>query len=142
MRNGYKLTFNNGECEIVDKKLGEQVAVAKLSSNNLFPLNMKTHVAWKSATPEDTHLWHLRFGHLNFKGLQLLQQKNMVVGLPEIKNNEHVCEGCIYGKMHRLPFPKTVWRANAPLDLVHSEQEHLHWEIKGTFYFLLMTLRG
>ena len=45
----------------------------------------------------------------------------MVVGLPSIQKNDNVCEGCIYGKMHRLPFPKTVWKARAPLELVHAD---------------------
>lgn len=45
----------------------------------------------------------------------------MVVGLPEIQKNDEVCEGCIYGKMHRLPFPKSAWRARAPLELVHAD---------------------
>ena len=45
----------------------------------------------------------------------------MVFGLPFISSNLKVCEGCIYGKMHRLPFPKTSWRAKAPLQLVHAD---------------------
>ncbi len=33
-----------------------------------------------------------------------------------------VCVGCIYGKGHRLPFPKTsISRSTAVLDLVHSD---------------------
>ena len=44
----------------------------------------------------------------------------MVFGLPFISSNLKVCEGCIYGKMHRLPFPKTSWRAKALLQLVHA----------------------
>uniref|UniRef100_A0A2N9HWE6 Uncharacterized protein n=1 Tax=Fagus sylvatica TaxID=28930 RepID=A0A2N9HWE6_FAGSY len=58
---------------------------------------------------------------LNYQGLQLLKKRNMVVGLPSIQNNDRICEGCIYGKMHRLPFPKIAWRAHAPLELVHAD---------------------
>ena len=56
-----------------------------------------------------------------FNGLKLLKDKNMVLGLPPIAKLNQVCEGCIYGKMHRLPFPKTAWRAQAPLELVHAD---------------------
>uniref|UniRef100_A0A5B7BAZ6 Putative polyprotein n=1 Tax=Davidia involucrata TaxID=16924 RepID=A0A5B7BAZ6_DAVIN len=45
----------------------------------------------------------------------------MVIGLPNIEKEEKIYEGCIYGKMHRLPFPKTAWRANMPLELVHAD---------------------
>ena len=50
----------------------------------------------------------------------------MVLGLPFISSNLKVCEGCIYGKMHRLPFPKTSWRAKASLQLVHAD---IYWEM-------------
>ena len=32
----------------------------------------------------ESDVWHLRYGHLNIKGLQLLGNKEMVVGLPKI----------------------------------------------------------
>ena len=45
----------------------------------------------------------------------------MVQGLPPIAKLNQVCEGYIYGKMHRHPFPKTAWRARAPLELMHAD---------------------
>ncbi|KAG6494320.1 hypothetical protein ZIOFF_049344 [Zingiber officinale] len=39
----------------------------------------------------------------------------------EIKQQHEACEGCIYGKMHRFPFPTTAWRAHFPLELVHAD---------------------
>lgn len=45
----------------------------------------------------------------------------MVIGHPELETNTQVCEGCIYGKMHRFPFPKTTWRAKQPLELIHAD---------------------
>ncbi|KAG6494325.1 hypothetical protein ZIOFF_049349 [Zingiber officinale] len=75
----------------------------------------------RSESVDESYLWHLRYGHLNLKSLPLLKQKNMVVGLPEIKQQHEACEGCIYGKMHRFPFPKTAWRAHFPLELVHAD---------------------
>ena len=46
---------------------------------------------------KDSTKWHLRYGHLNIKGLKLLSQKKMVQGLPEITKMEF-CESCLYGK--------------------------------------------
>lgn len=83
------------------------------------PLQEK--VAFTGENFDQSQLWHLRYGHLNIKGLQLLKQKNMVIGLPEIEAKTQVCEGCIYGKMHRLPFPKTSWRAREPLEVIHTD---------------------
>lgn len=101
----------------------------RISQNNIFPLQMqsvhnmalKGVVDQKSEAIVQSFLWHLQYGHLNQKGLQLLKHKNMVAGLPQIKRETRICEGCIYGKMHRFPFPKTAWRASAPLELVHAD---------------------
>lgn len=38
-----------------------------------------------------------------------------------IDRNIQVCEECRYGKMHRLPSPKTSWRAKAPFELIHAD---------------------
>ena len=123
LRKGYSLLFDDGECTIYDKKHKLTVAKVGMSRNNVFPLSMPSNekIALKCEHVDDSHLWHLRYGHLNYQGLQLLKKRNMVVGLPSIQNNDRICEGCIYGKMHRLPFPKTAWRARAPLELVHSD---------------------
>ena len=62
----------------------------------------------------------------------------MVIGLPRISKINKVCEGCIYGKMHRLSFQKTAWRARAPLELVHSDIcESRTPSLNGSKYFLL-----
>ncbi|KAG6469823.1 hypothetical protein ZIOFF_070754 [Zingiber officinale] len=46
----------------------------------------------------------------------------MVQGLPHIEGKQHVCEGCAFGKQHRLPFPKGVsWRAKEKLELIHTD---------------------
>uniref|UniRef100_A0A2N9EI16 Integrase catalytic domain-containing protein n=1 Tax=Fagus sylvatica TaxID=28930 RepID=A0A2N9EI16_FAGSY len=121
LRKGYSLLFDDGECTVYDKKHKLTVAKVGMSRNNVFPLSMPSNekIALKCEHVDDSHLWHLRYGHLNYQGLQLLKKRNMVVGLPSIQNNDRICEGCIYGKMHRLPFPKTAWRARAPLELVH-----------------------
>ncbi|KAG6484843.1 hypothetical protein ZIOFF_053368 [Zingiber officinale] len=46
----------------------------------------------------------------------------MVQGLPHIEGKQHICEGCAFGKQHRLPFPKGVsWRAKEKLELIHTD---------------------
>ena len=46
---------------------------------------------------EASKLWHERFGHLNYKYLFDLSEKDMVIGLPKIKFSKGVCQGCILG---------------------------------------------
>ena len=113
LKKGYKINFDDDEGTIIDKKNNSIVAKVKMNSKNVFPLTMPLaeNFAFKTEKIDEAYLWHLRYGHLNYNGLKLLKDKNMVLGLPPIAKLNQVCEGCIYGKMHRLPFPKTAWRA-------------------------------
>ncbi|XP_077212794.1 uncharacterized protein LOC143847890 [Tasmannia lanceolata] len=47
----------------------------------------------------------MRYGHLNFGRLSLLQKLNMTVGIPSLNYDEKVCEACVLGKHHREQFP-------------------------------------
>ena len=91
------------------------------------------------------HIFGIKdFGHLNFQRLKILQEKNMVYGLPSITNNSEVCEECIFGKQYRISFSKQeAWRAKAPLELVHTlmfvaQWRPLHKLGTITSYYLLM----
>jgi len=86
--------------------------------------NKKTSVPAKKRVAVEDHSWnwHKRFGHLNYVSLKMLQDKEMVVGLPRLDNFGDVCKSCATGKSHREAFDKTeVWRASQPLELVHSD---------------------
>ena len=66
--------------------------------------------------------WHARFGHLNFRALRDLSCKGMVVGMPTVNRIEQVCDGCVHGKQHRIPFPQvSSFRADKVLQLVHAD---------------------
>jgi hypothetical protein len=68
-------------------------------------------------------LWHQRLGHLGVQNVKLLQSKNLVVGVDLGDACElPFCEGCVAGKLHRLPFPRgESTRASTLLEIVHSD---------------------
>ena len=49
--------------------------------------------------------------------------KNLVIGLPMLTTfgSDEICEGCQYGKAHRLPFDKSISRCKSPLELIHGD---------------------
>ncbi|KAK3007126.1 hypothetical protein RJ639_015840 [Escallonia herrerae] len=57
---------------------------------------------------DESMLWQCRYGHLNYPNLKELNKKDMVIRLPSIQSSNGVCEGCVYGKMHKLPFPTSA----------------------------------
>jgi transposase InsO family protein len=67
-------------------------------------------------------IWHLRFGHLNFRYLNQLASKEMVKGLPKIEIPNKICDGCLIGKQSRNAFNKSMpMRSSNVLEVVHSD---------------------
>ncbi|CAL8095191.1 unnamed protein product [Prunus armeniaca] len=87
----------------------------------MFPLHIQSDgpKCFSAKVNDPAWLWHLRYDHLNFRGLKMLHDKEMVTGLPQITCPTEVC---VVGKQHRETFPKgKAWRARRPLELVHSD---------------------
>lgn len=69
-------------------------------------------------------LWHKRYGHLNYRGLRSLAEKEMVKGIPKLANGEEeaTCEVCLKGKQIRGSIPKeSAWKSTYVLQLVHRD---------------------
>ena len=49
---------------------------------------------------------HESLGHVNKIRLQQMIRNQAVHSLDNIKDKDFFCEGCAYGKMHRLPYDK------------------------------------
>jgi hypothetical protein len=96
---------------------------SQMASNNLYPIITEAQLACFQTRHEDlSYLWHCRYGHLNHKGLQTLNQKQIVRDLPKIIDSKHVCEDCLVGKQHRDSIPKSSnWKSTKRLELVHSD---------------------
>lgn len=123
LEKGFDISMKDSYLTINDAR-GNLVAHVKMSKNRLFALNMKHDMmkCLKAIVKDESWLWHLRLGHLNFGGLKLLSTKNMVKGLPHIDHPDEVCEGCILGKHHRPSFSKEIrWRASRLLEIVHTD---------------------
>ncbi|CAL2269077.1 unnamed protein product [Prunus armeniaca] len=114
-----------------------EVAKIKMMANKVFPLIMtsKENYVLKAENVEESHLWHMRYGHLNQRSLQLLHKKDMVVGLPSIQSEKAICEGCIFGKFHRLPFSQSTWKARAPLELQDDVGLFSRTKVRSILFF-------
>ena len=96
---GYEIFIKDGVCLIQDAKLG-LIAQVNMTMNRMFPLYLHhtTHSCFSTKLKDAAWLWHFRYGHLNFGGLKILQQKNMVSGLPQVATPSQVCEECVVSK--------------------------------------------
>lgn len=113
--NGYDVSIKHGICRILDSNLG-LIAEAKMTANKLFPLHVQdigsTNFYFSAKLDSQAWLWHYRYGHLNYGGLKLLQQKKIVSGLPDFDIPADIYEYCVVGKQSCDSFPKgKAWRA-------------------------------
>ena len=87
---------------------------------------------------KDSWLWHLRFGHLNFRSLNQLITQDMVTRILSLEMPENFCEGCLVGKQSKNSFVSTMpMRSSRILEVVHSDvcgpfEEHI---IRGNIFF-------
>jgi hypothetical protein len=122
-----KVIFSPDEVEITEISSGR--IIAKGVANHAQKVYMFSHFlpysnpsALLIHANEASKLWHERFGHLNYKYLSDLSEKDMVIGLPKIKFSKGVCQGCILGKHPEHKFEKASHeRTSAPLELIHSD---------------------
>lgn len=125
-----QVNFDDDKCMVRDKANALTLMLTGTLCHGLYqldafqPVDQSAYHAF-TLTPAmiDAELWHARMGHVNFGSLMLMQRHNMLADLPLMeKPPDHICEGCILGKMHRFSFPRDqALRATAKLQLIHSD---------------------
>nr|GEX48905.1 hypothetical protein [Tanacetum cinerariifolium] len=76
-----------------------------------------------NASADESMLWHMRLGHLNFKTMNKLVRHNLVKGLPpKCFENDHTCVACVKGKQHKASCKtKLVNSMSNPLHTLHMD---------------------
>ena len=71
----------------------------------------------------DLRLWHQRLAHVSMGGIKSMAERGVVLGVKiNPKDSQQDCVGCILGKSHRTPIPRTrSSRATKLLERVHSD---------------------
>ena len=131
-RRGFNVSFIGDEVKIMCGK--KTVTTGTSLSENLYSLNIKhtsvddfsTLTAMAALTdgrPQPIHTWHKRLGHLAVSTIKKMASENMVDGLNIEKevDPKFFCEGCAYGKAHRLSFPTGRNRSGRIGELIHSD---------------------
>ncbi|GJY86718.1 putative ribonuclease H-like domain-containing protein [Tanacetum coccineum] len=105
--------FTETECLVLspDFKLIDesQVLLRVPRQNNMYSFDLKNVVPsgdltclFAKATIDESKLWHMRLGHVNFKTMNKLVKENLVRGLPsKTFENDHTCVACQKGKQHK-----------------------------------------
>ncbi|KAF7768485.1 hypothetical protein Agabi119p4_7728 [Agaricus bisporus var. burnettii] len=122
---GFNITISAHSIDF--KYQGRTLFTATIHSNNSAELDSSTvtsETAFSVSTlPVDLSLWHRRFIHHNYADVKSMISKDLVSGLKLESNSspDSICEPCLAGKMHSLPFPSSLNHNHSPLELVHSD---------------------
>ena len=106
---GAEVQFKGQSCKIM---INDKVYSIGHKHGKLYKLNSEPEASccFGSTDVKDNSLsmWNLRFGHLGYDNLKLLDNISLVVGLSVDQKEEfdRQCEGCTFGKQHRYRFPK------------------------------------
>ncbi|XP_014511675.1 uncharacterized protein LOC106770373 [Vigna radiata var. radiata] len=115
---------NQNRVEIYDNK-NRLVLISKTSDNRTFQVcfdGVENVHCLSAVKNEESWKWHLRFGHLNFRDLQGLEEKAMVTGMPPISLSDDACKSCLAGKQPRKAFQSEIeMRSRGCLDIVHVD---------------------
>ena len=121
---GFSVSMKDGMLELLDPNL-KLVLRSSFSRNRTFQANIKAaevQCLMVTKINQLSWLWHLRFGHLNFKSLNMLVTNNMVIGLPKLNVPKKGCDVCLIGKQPRNSFNSHLpIRAYSVLGVVHSD---------------------
>ncbi|KAF2306587.1 hypothetical protein GH714_019620 [Hevea brasiliensis] len=120
---GSTIVIGGGHLKLYDWR-NKLVVDVERRTNRLYiaKLQLATPINLMARMDDEPWTWHARYGHLNFNSLRKLSRRGMVKGLPSIDQVDKLCDGCLVGKQHRTSFPKkSEFRANKPLELVHSD---------------------
>ncbi|CAJ2647424.1 unnamed protein product [Trifolium pratense] len=117
--------FKNDTCKVFHEEKG-LIMATHMTMNRMFVIKAPVIVPHcmnaSSDGNDNANLWHQRYGHLSFKGMNVLAHKEMVIGLPKLKQPKEECSNCMKGKQQRQNVPKkSSWRASTKLELVHSD---------------------
>jgi hypothetical protein len=140
---GFTVTLGNGRLCVFDQA-GTLLISAPRTTNRMYlaKFGVAPPICLLAQVENQSWLWHGRYGHLNFKALGDLSAKEMVLGMPIIRKGvEQICDGCVLGKQHRVPFPKQAkFRAEENLELVHADLcgQITPKSLGGASYFLLV----
>ena len=92
-------------------------------AGQVVPALESAQLSSQSTLPLDASLWHRRFAHFHYAGVQKIIADKLVEGLRlESHSSPHpICEPCLAGKLNAAPFPKSLTVTSHLLQLVHSD---------------------
>lgn len=106
---GCLIIFGANKCWVLNVKQPSKVlAMGTINtSNGLYHMQMELQqlvtlmMETNSTTTATIKLWHKRFGHIHYQGLQVLSNPKHLLGMPFISTTSNICKHYMLGKQHK-----------------------------------------
>jgi len=141
---GYKVNFESDKCKISNEVTGKVIFIGKRFNNiYLLDIHHNNYVNECLISKEDeSWLWHRRLAHIHTDHLNILNAKELVSDLPNIKfQNNKLCDACVKGKQTRISFKsKDIISSKKPMDILHMDLfgQSRNVSLAGNFYALVI----
>lgn len=91
-------------------RLGNLMVRTTRSRNRLYKvlLEVENFKCLQLASTSESTKWHARLGHINSETMKLMNNKEIVNGMPKIEVEKDTCVSCLRGKQTRKPFPQAT----------------------------------
>jgi hypothetical protein len=102
--------------------MGKLLGTAPRTLENVYILNVKLKEDCHINSVDESWLWHIRLGHINFDNLVKVNNLGAVRNLPKIiKPSNAMCRHCQLGKQTRIRFKAKEYTTSKLLELVHTD---------------------
>ncbi|KAK3001904.1 LOW QUALITY PROTEIN: hypothetical protein RJ639_022194 [Escallonia herrerae] len=122
---GKYVLFGPKDVKVLDnvKEISADVIFSGEKKGSLFVMSAGEAYVKKTSQTNNAAIWHARLGHVGYQLLQQISSKKLVDGMPTLKNvrEDVICQGCQYGKSHRLPFKRSSNQRSTLFELVHAD---------------------
>lgn len=108
---------NGKECVFT---YGNKIVAVGIEVGNLYRIDLRvltSNIACTASKIDTLQLWHERLGHQNKRHIKAFLKNRGV----DVTIDNEFCDGCAYGKHHRLHFGERIERATVPRELIHSD---------------------
>ncbi|MCO5587373.1 hypothetical protein L7F22_041322 [Adiantum nelumboides] len=121
--------FNGDGLYVEEYKKNEKLVTQGKKVERMFTLNVNMPEMNAAMFSQGTcvvaniEIWHERIGHANVQMLKLMQSKELVTGLPQLRVSEtqQVCAACQLGKQAKRSFPQEIHVSKNLLEVIHSD---------------------
>ncbi|KAK3039235.1 hypothetical protein RJ639_027939 [Escallonia herrerae] len=122
---GKYVLFGPKDVMVLDnlKNVEADILLVGEKKESLFVMSAGEAYVEKTSKNDRAAIWHARLGHVGYQMLQQISSKKLLDGVPVLKDvhTNMICQGCQYGKSHRLLFKRSLNRKNIMFELVHSD---------------------